>query len=110
MSKSGWEAIPIESPSSIQSDSPSDFVRRYSETASSATSTSAGRAGRRKRANPGEGAGAGGDACHRAILVIRHGGRRGRGSGDHSGVRGAVARPAARPRDSCARHGRSAGR
>ena len=42
MSKSGCEAIPIESPSSIQSESPSDFVRRYSETASSTASTAAG--------------------------------------------------------------------
>ena len=42
MSKSGCEAIPIESPSSIQSDSPSEFVRRYADTASSPSSTSAG--------------------------------------------------------------------
>jgi hypothetical protein len=41
MSKSGCEAIPIDSPSSIQSDSPSDLVRSQSETASSTARTPA---------------------------------------------------------------------
>ena len=42
MSKSGCEAIPIERPSSIQSDSPSEFVRRNADTARSPSSTSTG--------------------------------------------------------------------
>jgi hypothetical protein len=42
MSSSGCDAIPIESPSSIQSDSPSEFVRRYADTASSPSSTRLG--------------------------------------------------------------------
>ena len=42
MSSSGCEAIPIERPSSIQSDSPSEFVRRYADTSSSPSSSSAG--------------------------------------------------------------------
>ena len=42
MSRSGCEAMPIESPSSIQSDSPSEFVRRYADTSSSPSSTRPG--------------------------------------------------------------------
>ena len=42
MSNSGCEAIPIESPSSIQSDSPSELVRRKNDTASRSSSTAAG--------------------------------------------------------------------
>jgi hypothetical protein len=42
MSNSGCVAMPIESPSSIHSDSPSESVRRTNETASSTTSTAAG--------------------------------------------------------------------
>ena len=42
MSNSGWEAIPIDSPSSIQSDSPSEFVRRKADTASRPSRTTAG--------------------------------------------------------------------
>jgi hypothetical protein len=42
MSKSGCDAMPIESPSSIQSDSPSEFVRRYADTASRPSRSNAG--------------------------------------------------------------------
>ena len=42
MSRSGCEAIPIDSPSSIHSDSPSEFVRRYADTRSSPSSTRVG--------------------------------------------------------------------
>ena len=35
MSKNGWEAMPMDRPSSIHSDAPSARVRMYSETSSS---------------------------------------------------------------------------
>ena len=70
MSSSGCEAMPIESPSSIHSEAPSESVRRYADTASSPSSTSGGKhPAVRERAEPRHGSGTGGDACHPAILV-----------------------------------------
>ena len=68
MSSSGCEAIPIDSPSSIQSDSPSEFVRRYADTSeqpeqhqgreapscSGASRAAAGLVGGRRRLPPGD--------------------------------------------------------